>query len=194
MVVKGIKKITNKNIEDGELITKKDFLTHKEATEFWYLTNTCEWTYGGIWHSGMDTYSGQKESRFFRPFDVNVFVQTDLWARLKNLFQNKLILGKSYINYSDHASVNLPHCDGDAAGPTIMICLNQEWKKVWGGYTVLFESMNSNNVTHTVVPEPGKVAIFNGGVWHSGVPIAHFADYPRFMLTLHCSLDKGETN
>ena len=190
MKIVSTKKITNKNIKDGELIVKKDFLTHKESTDFWYLTNTCQWSYGRV----SNTYSGQKQSRMTRPFDIDTFVKTDLWIRLDNLFENELSLSKSYINYSDHATVSLPHCDGEVSGPTIMICLNQEWKKDWGGYTVLFESMNSNNITHAIVPEPGKAFIFNGGIWHSGVPVAHFADYPRFMLTLHCFLDKGESN
>lgn len=178
--------ITDEEIKDGKVIIKRNFITHKEATDFWYLTNTCSWKYGNV----SNTYSSQKQKRMTLPFELETFIQTELFGRINNLFKEDLGLAKAYVNYSDHATVNLPHCDGENAGPTIMMCLNQEWKKDWGGYTVIFKDMHSCDVAYTSVPEPGKLVIFNGGAWHTGVPIAHFADYPRYMLTLHCTLEK----
>ena len=178
--------ITCEDIKNGEFYTKRNFLTHKESTDFWYLTHTCTWEYGNV----SNTYSNHRQRRMTRPFDINEFVKTDLWQRIDALFDKVLSVGKAYINFSDHATVNLPHCDGDNPGPTIMICLNQEWKKDWGGYTVVYKSMHEDDIEFASVPEPGKLIIFNGGKWHSGQPVAHFAEYPRFMLTLHCFLDK----
>ena len=143
--------ITKKELEDGKIITKKNFLTHKEAIDFWYLTNTCQWEYGRV----SNTFSAQRQSRMTRPFDLEPFMRTELWLRVMKLFKEKLSLGKAYVNYSDHATVNLPHCDGNESGPSFLICLNQEWKRDWGGYTVMFKDMFSNDVIHTVVPEPG---------------------------------------
>jgi len=180
--------ITKKEIDSGKIIVHKNFLTHAEAIDFWYLTNTCEWSYGRV----SNAYSSQKQSRMTRAFDIDVFVKTDLFIRIDALFKEELQLAKAYINYSDHATVSLPHCDGNEAGPTIMICLNQEWKREWGGYTAVFDHMNSSDVVHTSVPEPGKMTIFKGSLWHTGVPIAHFTDYPRFMLTLHSFLEEKE--
>ena len=73
---------------------------------------------------------------------------------------------------------------------TILYYTAKEWKKEWGGYTVMFNDMHSNDIMHTAVPEPGKATIFRGSIWHSGTPVSHFSDYPRFMLTIHCFLEK----
>lgn len=177
--------ITKKQLLEKEIFEIPNFLTEKEATDFWYHANECTWSYGRV----SNTYSGQKQSRMTYSFDPELFVRTDLWKRVEKSFDTQVSLNNAYINIGDHATVNIPHCDGNKSGPTILICINQEWKRDWGGYTVLFKSMNSNEIIKASVPEPGKALIFNGPIWHTGVPIAHFAAYPRFILTMHCFMD-----
>jgi len=120
---------------------------------------------------------------YFNPDD---FLRTDLWKRITESFDKPISLTEAYINYADHATVNFPHCDGRNDGPTILICINQEWKRDLFGYTVFFKDMNSNDIIRTIVPEPGKAVIFKGSLWHSATPIAHYASYPRFMLAVRC--------
>tara|TARA_Y100000593_G_C4276374_1_gene320287 strand:+ start:623 stop:1174 length:552 start_codon:yes stop_codon:yes gene_type:complete len=178
--------ITEKDLLDDKIETIRNFLTPQEAIDFWYLTNECTWNYGRV----SNTYSNQKQKRMTHNMDPNFFVQTDLWKRCSDLFEDKISLSHAYINISDHATVNLPHSDGKDHGPSFLICLNQEWKKEWGGHTVMFKDMHSSDIMHAVSPEPGKATIFRGSIWHSGTPVAHFAEYPRFMLTIHCFLEK----
>ncbi len=178
--------ISEKDLINDKISTINNFLTPKEAIDFWYLTNECTWNYGRV----SNTYSKQKQARMTYNFDPDYFLQTDLWKRCSRLFAYDISLSHAYINYSDHATVSLPHSDGKDNGPSILICLNQEWKREWGGYTVMFKNMNSNDIIHAVSPEPGKATIFRGSMWHSGTPVAHYADYPRFMLTIHCFVDK----
>jgi hypothetical protein len=177
--------ITEKELKDGKVIVKKNFLSQTEAVDMWYFANTCAWRYKEVTNAHFAP--GQK--RMTSAFDINVFVETDLWHKIEKLFEVKLSLRAAYISYLDHASVSVPHCDGDGSGPSILICLNREWKKDWCGYTTVFEHMNSNDVIHTSVPEPGKATIFSGQLWHSGLPVTHYADYPRLMLTVHTSLE-----
>lgn len=177
--------ITKQQLINNKIFGINNFLKPKEATDFWYLVNTCTWQYGRV----SNTFSGQKQSRMTYSFDPEKFVRTDLWKRVEKMFDSQVSLSKAYINIADHATVNLPHCDGQDDGPSILICLNQEWRRDWGGYTVFFKGMNSNQVISTVVPEPGKAIIFNGSIWHSGLSVASFADYPRFLLTIHCFIE-----
>ena len=172
-------------LDQSQILFIVNFLTEKELTDFWYLVNTCTWQYGRV----SNTFSSQKQSRMTFSFNSEDFIRTDLWKRIKESFKESVSLSKAYINFADPATVNLPHCDGQDNGPSILICLNQEWRRDWGGYTVFFKDMTSSEITKAVVPEPGKAVIFNGSNWHSGMPVAHFAPYPRFILTTHCFIE-----
>ena len=177
--------ITKEQLIDKEIIEIPNFLTEKEAGDFYYLANTCTWEYGRV----SNTFSGQRQSRMAYYFDPNDFVykyQPDLWNRIKELFGRPVSLDEAYINYGDHATVNLSHCDGRQDGATFLICLNKEWNKDWSGLTVFYESVVSNKIIKAIVPEPGKATIFNPPIWHGVTPIAHWAESPRFMLALRC--------
>ena len=78
--------ITDEEIKDGKVIIKRNFITHKEATDFWYLTNTCSWQYGNV----SNTYSSQKQKRMTLPFELETFIQTELFGRINNLFKEDL--------------------------------------------------------------------------------------------------------
>jgi len=186
--------ITEQQLINNDIFEKENFLTADEATDLFYLANTCAWQYGGVSNS----FSDQKQSRMTHRIDMNKFNSGiaesqkwsvySVWKRLEGLFDFKVKPCKIYINYADHATVNLPHCDGTDNGPSVLICLNQEWRRDWGGYTVFFKSMSSSKITKAFVPEPGKAIIFNGSNWHSGMPVAHFAPGPRYILTFHCTI------
>ena len=178
--------ISEKDLINDKIITIKNFLTPKETIDFWYLINECTWSYGKV----SNTFSNQNQRQMTHIIDPSAFVRTELWNRSINLFEDKISLNHVYINISDHATVDLPHVDGKDHGPSILVCLNQEWKREWGGYTVMFKDIHSSDIVHTVCPEPEKATIFRGSMWHSGTPIAHYSEYPRFMLNIHCFLDK----
>ena len=176
--------ITKQKLIDREIFELENFLTSDEATKFWYLCNRCTWNYGRV----SNTFSGKKQSRMTFSFDNKNMIATDLWRRCVAMFDERLSLSKAYINYADSATVNLPHCDGEDDGPSILICLNSVWDREWFGYTCFFKGMSSQKIIKTVVPEPGKAIVFNGSTWHTGTPVSPYAEYPRFILTLHCFL------
>lgn len=178
--------ITKKQLADGDIISVSQFLTPKEKTDLWLRCNNCTWKYSDV----VNAYSAGKQFRMVHAFDSELFVRTDIWKRLEESFDTQLALFTSYIIYSTPGFLNIPHCDGDQNGPSILICLNQEWRRDWGGYTVFFKDMDSNEVVKTIVPEPGKATIFGGGaVWHSSLAVDNCAPYPRFMLSIHCSIE-----
>ena len=185
--------INEKDFNNNKVTTIRNFLKSQEEVDFWYLANECNWSYGRV----SNTFSKIRQKRMTYNFISENFIRTELWKRCCDLFKNfdrKLGLTNAYINYSDHATVNLPHCDGQNGGPSFLININQEWKRDWAGYTVLFKGMHDNEILHTVLPEPSKATIFKGTIWHTGTPVSHFAEYPRFMLTLHCHFLEKEIN
>ena len=78
--------ITEKDLLDDKIETIKNFLTPQESVDFWYLTNECTWSYGRV----SNTYSNQKQKRMPYNFDPDYFLQTDLWKRCDELFEDKL--------------------------------------------------------------------------------------------------------
>ncbi len=172
--------ITKEAIENNKIYVSKDVLSNKELVEFWYLANSCQYEYG----QASDSRSSQVQRRMVHRIDPEAFVRTTVWGKLEKLFDDPVGLAEAYINYSEFSTTTSPHCDNTEGDPSILICLNQQWDRNWGGYTTFFEGMNTDKVVKTIVPSPGQLIVFNGSMWHYALPIVSFSPYPRFMLAI----------
>jgi len=173
--------IERENILKDSIYILKNFPSRKEQSDFWYSANEIDYSYGQTSDSRMG-YRGQ--TRFTHHFNPDEFVKTTFWHRVKKSVNYPIRLMQAYINYSESSTLNFPHCDNREDQMSILMCLNQDWHRSWGGYTVFFEGVDSNDIIETVVPEPGKAIFFNGSMYHSALPPNMNAESPRFMLAL----------
>lgn len=169
------------DIQGGKIFQIDNFVESVQATELWFLANRVDYGYG---HTS-DTRSSQAQGRMVHQTDPELFRKLPIWKQIQSAFDSPLILKQAYINYANPSTVTLPHCDGTSQQEmTILICINQKWSRDFGGFTYFFESMNSQKVRETFVPEPRKAIFFKGSIWHCASPPTIFAPDPRFMLAI----------
>jgi len=172
-----IKKV---DINNNEIIVKDQYLTEDDQLNFWYHANQCDYSFG----QRSDAFRGSRQGRFTHHFDPAQFQQTSFWKLIETTVDSPIKLIDAYINCSDFATVSFPHTDEKCNCLSVLICLNQEWHRDWGGYTVFFDSISKNKILDTVIPEPGKAIFFNGRTTHNALAITPTAKYQRFMLVL----------
>ena len=172
--------ILKKDILNNQILVNKGFLTGDEAAAFWQTAQTSSYRYG----QRSESFSNQSQRRMSCHFDPEVFVTTKFWHRLEKVVDEPLGVLEAYMNYSESHTLTFPHCDSSEGDMTIIVYLNLEWHRGWGGYTCFFDSSYGNEVVETVVPEPGKVIFFNGNLYHSALPPNHIAPFPRFTLAI----------
>ena len=168
------------DIDNNKIIVIKDFPSNEERIDFWYHVNNCDYTYS----QKSDVYIGQKQTRLAHHFDPLQFEKTTFFKRIANNIDNPIRLMQAYINYAENSTLNFPHCDDKSDCLSILLCLNQDWHRNWGGYTSFFKDISSNDIIETVVPEPGKAIFFNGRLFHTATPPNITSQVPRFMLAI----------
>ena len=172
--------IERENILKDSIYVLKNFPSRKEQSDFWYAANESNYAYG----QNSDSHIGKRQGRFTHHFNPDEFVKTSFWQRIEKSVDYPIGLSEAYINYGDSSTLTFPHCDNREDQMSMLMCLNQDWHRSWGGYTVFFEGVDSNEIIKTVVPEPGKAIFFNGSMYHLALPSNINAEYPRFMLAI----------
>jgi hypothetical protein len=167
-------------IENGEMFVIDNFPTESDKVEFWYAAQNSKYEYG----QRSDSYDGRSQRRLSSHFNPDDFVRTNFWKQLEGIVEHPLGLVEAYVNISESHTLTFPHCDNKLNEMSVLLYLNNEWHRSWGGYTVFFDGMTGNKIKKTVVPEPGKVVIFNGSIFHMALPPTHVAPFPRFVLAL----------
>jgi len=172
--------IERKDIDGGSIIERKMFPSSKERVEFWYAANKVDYSYS----QRSDSYMNTSQRRLVHHFDPFEFVETSFWKRVEQEVDHPIGCVEAYINLSDSATLNYPHCDTSMNELSILLCLNIDWHRSWGGYTVFFDDPTASSIRHCVCPEPGKAIFFNGSIFHYALPPVIFAPYSRFMLAI----------
>ena len=173
--------IKKEDIQSEKIITVENFIDSVTATELWQMAYSSPFVYG----QRSDSRSTQLQERLVTQMDIEMFSGLDLWRQIQSTFHTPLNLKEAYINFANSATPHLPHCDGTGINDmTILITLNQNWDRRYGGYTYFFESMNSQKIIETVVPEPRKAVFFKGSIWHCASAPTILAPDPRFMLAI----------
>lgn len=91
---------------------------------------------------------------------------------------------RQYCNACYFGDLLLPHRDampgqGDI---TALWYLNSEWDMAWGGATQFFDESNATAIS--VLPKPGRLALFDGELLHVGMPPNRQCFEPRFTLAI----------
>ena len=172
--------ITRNDIENGEIYVIEDFPTNKDQIDFWYAAQSSKYEYG----QRSDSYDGRSQKRLSCHFDPFDFVKTNFWKKLEGIIEYPIGLIEAYINIAESHTLTFPHCDNKSNEMSVLLYLNQEWHRSFGGYTVFFEGMTGDKIKKTVIPSTGRTVVFNGSDFHMALPPTHVAPVPRFTLAL----------
>lgn len=100
----------------------------------------------------------------------------------QNLNPGELI--RAYANFNLFGDFQFAHTDGDNEW-TALFFINDEWKPDWGGELLLYDE--SADLSLSIPPKPGRLAIFDGLILHrGGVPSKHCFQ-PRISFALKFS-------
>ena len=92
-------------------------------------------------------------------------------------------LYRAYVNKFMRSDHPLPHTDADFRDHvTLLYYANRVWKRRMGGETVFFDA--AGEIGQSVLPRPGRIALFSGAVQHSARPPLPDVYWPRLTLAL----------
>ena len=91
-----------------------------------------------------------------------------VWTALASLIPFELKVGEIVVNGQQFIHNTVPHTDCNCDnGITFIYYPNREWREEWGGETLV--ELESGKWT-SIIPKPGRVALFKGKLPHHGNP------------------------
>lgn len=91
---------------------------------------------------------------------------------------------RAYTNLASYGDVLFTHTDclPDQRDLTALWYLCEEWDVEWGGETVFLDA--ADEIAASVLPRPGRLAVFDGAINHAGRPPARICYLPRYTLAI----------
>lgn len=91
---------------------------------------------------------------------------------------------RAYTNVASYGDMLFTHTDclPDAHDLTALWYLCDRWDIEWGGETVFLDA--HDEIAASVLPRPGRLAIFDGAIKHAGRPPARICYAPRYTLAI----------
>jgi Rps23 Pro-64 3,4-dihydroxylase Tpa1-like proline 4-hydroxylase len=151
----------------------------------------------GSWSLNSD-YEDTDRIPFIYCLDHNSFSKRNLFKNISNLIDISFNAGKMYpynVSYNSGNPGDTPweHQDGFTKGVfdiTVIIYVNTEWNKNWGGETVYYN--NDGEVALSVLPKPGRVVIHEARINHASRPPTNaMEEIMRFTLAIKCTNNKS---
>ena len=88
----------------------------------------------------------------------------DSWDYIQEKYFNDMTLVRCYTNAHTYGVEGYPHTDSRRKkDKTVVVYLNKNWKKEWGGETVLFKG---DDILHAELPKYNKALVFPSNEWH----------------------------
>lgn len=157
-----------------------DFLTVSEKAEISRVCAGPIWRYGWpidstpfarpCWHSFIagsrrNEYESCEEELLE---DERWGFLSGFWGRVQNRYLPTATLLGVYANGQSFDQDSPIHRDNlpDEPGQTVIVFGNEHWATSWGGELVFYENAKTD-VVASVLPEPGRIVIFNGQMPHS---------------------------
>jgi len=170
--------------------TFNDFLPTEILTQILQEINQRGWNYG--WRSRAARNSNIPFSHWNVDFagtgaENGIDVSTKLpkalaaaWQHIQTNHCPTARLVRCYANGHTYGVEGYPHTDSIRAGDkTLLVYLNQTWKRDWGGETVFY---NDDEVLHAELPKYNKAILFDGNITHVAKGVARVC--PSLRITL----------
>ncbi|MBU3577599.1 DUF6817 domain-containing protein [Polynucleobacter sp. UK-Kesae-W10] len=136
----------------------------------------------GHWNQDLangESWNGLDVSRSLRgPFK-------EAWDYISSVHLNKYRLIRCYANAHTHGVEGYPHTDSIRKDDLTLVCyLNREWKREWGGETVIFEG---DNISMAQLPKFNRGILFHGADWHCARGVSRICPELRQTLMFKCA-------
>lgn len=113
----------------------------------------------------------------------NVEVLVKIWLRLKETILKGHELVRLYANGHTYGVEGYPHIDNRSMNNySTVLYLNPAWCLEWAGETIIANELQ--DVTHAVLPKPGRMITFNGRLWHSSRSVSRRCPALRVCLVI----------
>ena len=128
-----------------------------------------------IWGFGLGTF----QESHYKHARTSIQIDDPLVQAMRRIIDPKLTfrirLVNVYANANRTGDADEVHKDGDEPGyPTAILYANPTWEPEWAGETVFYNETRDEFV-RSVYPRPGRIAIFDGRIWHNArVPTRHY--------------------
>ena len=111
------------------------------------------------------------------------------WDYVKTNYAPDAALVRCYANGHTYGVEGYPHTDSIRAGDqTILVYLNPEWKRDWGGETVFYDN---DQIIHAELPKYNKAIKFNGRVAHVAKGVTRVCPTLRMTLMFKITLPEA---
>ena len=161
-----------------------DYVCNEKEIEFFYaeFRDNMSWTFRG---EALDNTNWRKFHMFLKKQDS---VHSKLFNKSDELFKKNLPsfsetheIKNNYASgylYGTHHEI---HKDYDKGGFTVMFYLNKIWDVSYGGETIFVN--NLGDITNSIIPKPGRVAIFDGSIPHAAREVSRICVELRMVAT-----------
>jgi len=107
------------------------------------------------------------------------------WHYIKTQFLGDQALLRCYVNSHTYGVEGYPHTDSKRdADQTLVVYMNPEWKRDWGGETMVYDGYN---IVHAELPKYNKGLVFPGAVTHQARSVTRICPAQRITLMFkHC--------
>jgi len=107
-------------------------------------------------------------------------LMTQAWSHLQKNVGAGMTLLRCYANAHTFGTEGYPHTDSERNGDlTVVIYLNQNWRREWGGETVIY---NGDEIVHAELPKFNSGLCFAGNAFHVAKPVSRIC--PELRVTL----------
>jgi len=115
----------------------------------------------------------------------------DAWTYLESNYFPGATLIRCYTNAHTFGVEGYPHTDSSRdRDVTLVIYMNREWKREWGGETIIYDG---NNIAYAELPKFNKGLVFPGNKWHTARGLTRICPALRITLMYKVSLPEGMT-
>jgi hypothetical protein len=139
-------------------------------------------------------FAGGVGDKNWRKFGIILNQEDNLHSKLFNksneIFQEKFpnyalthTLKENYASgyvYGTHHEIHSDYLK-ESQGVTIMFYLNKIWHVSYAGETIFVDSFGE--ITHSIIPKPGRVAIFDGSIPHAAREVSRTCVELRMVAT-----------
>ena len=108
-----------------------------------------------------------------------------LWRLVEaRITRGRCGIERMYVNAYTYGDCPTIHVDHDAAGNyTVLYYANLEWKPEWSGETV-FYTPQRDDIVRSVLPRPGRIAVFDGRIPHVAREPNRIAPVVRYTIAM----------
>jgi len=103
-----------------------------------------------------------------------------IWTHIRSQHCPNSVLIRCYFNAHTFGVEGYPHRDSPREhDKTIVVYLNKEWKREWGGETIIYDG---DIITHAELPKFNQALIFDGRQYHVAKPLSRIC--PELRVTM----------